>query len=72
MKVYLPDILLNPALSNRYTTKGVSVSGYSGASPLRIPVFEAWKKKRVILIYYLFILISGLTCNNSRYIPNRL
>ena len=45
MKLYLPDILLNPALSNQYTTnlKGVSVSGSSGASPLGVPVI-AWSK----------------------------
>ena len=34
MKLYLPDILLNSALSNWYTMKGVSVLGSSGASPL--------------------------------------
>ena len=38
MKAYLPDILLNPALSNWYMTKGVSVSGSSGASPLLVPI----------------------------------
>ena len=37
---YLPDILSNPALtwlSNRYTTRGVGVSGFSGGSPLPRP-----------------------------------
>jgi hypothetical protein len=34
MRLYLPDILLNPALSNRYTTRGVVVSGSSGGDPL--------------------------------------
>ena len=34
IKLYLPDILLDPILSNRYTTKGVEVSESSGGSPL--------------------------------------
>jgi hypothetical protein len=34
IRPYFPDIFLNPALSNRYTTKGVGVSGSSSGSPL--------------------------------------